>query len=509
MLLLEGCGVNRVARQQIVVGTTSQVRTLDPADAYEFFAGNVLAYVTDRLYTYSADSPAVVPQLAADFPQVSPDGLVYRIPLRRGVKFHDGTDFNSGAMAFSLRRFMAKGGAPSFLLQDVIDRLETPDLYTLVIHLKTPVPFFLKLLAFPGAGAVSPQFYQQQQEFVADRVIGTGPYVLTEYKPGQVLRLRPFANYWGEKVKNQGIDIQFFSSSANLLNAFKTGAVDVAWQTLSPYQIQNLQRQAARQQWQVVEGESATILYMSLNVTQPPLDDVRVRRALALAIDRELIADRVFMGQRAPLYSLLPTTLPESRPVFYRDVQQAKELLRQAGYSPDRPARISLWYSPRYGGNGDLIATTLKAALARDLGGMLRLELEPVEPTTAYALIEAKVYPAFLFDWVPDILDSDNFLQPFLTCERQENNICVEGSSAFQGSFFFEPELNVLVKQQRQVQDTDKRREIIDRIQTLTAEYVPFIPLWQNREYVFSHSYIRGVRLNSNQLLDLSSMITD
>ncbi|MFN3361037.1 MAG: ABC transporter substrate-binding protein [Pseudanabaenaceae cyanobacterium] len=500
-----GCGFRQERSPQIVIGTTSQIRTLDPADAYEFLAGNILTYVTDRLYTYAPQGTDVVPQLAADFPQVSGDGLVYRIPLRRGVKFHDGSEFNSGAMAFSLRRFMDSGGAPSFLLREVIDRLATPDPYTLVIYLKTPVPFFLKLLAFPGAGAVSPQFYQGQGEFITDRVVGTGPYLLTEYRPGRILRLRPFPDYWGEKAKNEGIDIQFFATSANLLNALKTGAVDVVWQTLSPYQIKSLQRQ----QWQMVTGASATILYMSLNVTQPPLSDLRVRQALALAIDRELVADRVFMGQRIPLYSLLPTTLPESRPVFYRHVPQAKALLREAGYSPDRPAQISLWYSPRYGGNGDLIATTLKAALERDLGGMLRLQLEPVEPTTAYALIEEGVYPAFLFDWVPDILDSDNFLQPFLTCDRQENNVCLAGSTAFQGSFFFDAELDKLVRQQRQIQQPKVREEMIQRIQALTATYVPFIPLWQNREYVFHSPQVRDVRLLANQMLDLSRMTVD
>lgn len=99
---------------RIVIGTTSQIRTLDPADAYEFWAGNILVHLTDRLYTYRPGTTELMPQLARDFPQISEDGLVYRIPLRSGVKFQDGSSFDSGAMAFSLRRFMDKGGAPSF-----------------------------------------------------------------------------------------------------------------------------------------------------------------------------------------------------------------------------------------------------------------------------------------------------------------------------------------------------------------------------------------------------------
>ena len=491
---------------RIVIGTTSQIRTLDPADAYEFWAGNILFHLTDRLYAYRPGTTELMPQLARDFPTVSADGLVYRIPLRSGVKFQDGIAFDSKAMAFSLDRFMNMGGAPSFLLKDTIDRLEATKPDELVVYLKAPLPFFLKLLAFTGAGAVSPQFYQSQPGFVPDRVVGTGAYELTEYVPGNVLRLRPFAGYWGKKAQNQGIDIQFFSSSANLLNAFKTGAVDVAYQTLSPYQVRNLEEQAPKQGWQVVKGDSATILYMSLNVTQPPLDDQRVRQALALAIDRELIADRVFMGQRLPLYSLIPKTLDQSLPVFRRDLDRAKQLLQEGGYSPDRPAVISLWYSPRYGGNGDIIAKTLQATIDRDLGGTIRLELEPVETTTAYALIDQGVYPAFLFDWVPDILDGDNFLQPFLSCDRAENDRCVEGSSHFQGSFFFDQELNNLIKQQRQMQNKTERKKIIDRIQNLSALYVPFIPLWQNREYAFARSNIKGITLEPTQILDFTKI---
>jgi peptide/nickel transport system substrate-binding protein len=491
---------------RIVIGTTSQIRTLDPADAYEFWAGNILFHLTDRLYAYRPGTMELMPQLARDFPTVSADGLIYRIPLRSGVKFQDGTAFDSKAMAFSLDRFMNMGGAPSFLLKDTIDRLEATKPDELVVYLKAPLPFFLKLLAFTGAGAVSPQFYQSQPGFVPDRVVGTGAYELTEYVPGNVLRLRPFAGYWGKKAQNQGIDIQFFSSSANLLNAFKTGAVDVAYQTLSPYQVRNLEEQAPKQGWQVVKGDSATILYMSLNVTQPPLDDQRVRQALALAIDRELIADRVFMGQRLPLYSLIPKTLDQSLTVFRRDLDRAKQLLQEAGYSPDRPAVISLWYSPRYGGNGDIIAKTLQATIDRDLGGAIHLELEPVETTTAYALIDQGVYPAFLFDWVPDILDGDNFLQPFLSCDRAENDRCVEGSSHFQGSFFFDQELNDLIKQQRQMQNKTERKKIIDRIQNLSALYVPFIPLWQNREYAFARSNIKGITLEPTQILDFTKI---
>lgn len=109
-LLLVACGGegSRQGDHSLVIGTTARLRTLDPADAYENLAGLLLFNLGDRLYTYKGKD--LIPQLATALPEVSEDGLTYRIPLRRGVYFHDGTPFNAAAMAFSLQRFMNSGG---------------------------------------------------------------------------------------------------------------------------------------------------------------------------------------------------------------------------------------------------------------------------------------------------------------------------------------------------------------------------------------------------------------
>ncbi|MFM7788774.1 MAG: ABC transporter substrate-binding protein, partial [Microcystis panniformis] len=146
--------------------------------------------------------------------------------------------------------------------------------------------------------------------------MGTGPYQVTHFVEGSYLRLDAFPDYWGRKPFNKGIDIQFFSSNANLLNAFKTGAVDVAFQTLTPTQVKNVEAYAKQNGWKIASGEGLTILYMVLNTQQSPLNDVRVRQALAAAINRPLLESRIFFNQRAPLYSLIPSAFAESKPVF-------------------------------------------------------------------------------------------------------------------------------------------------------------------------------------------------
>jgi len=490
---------------RIIIGTTSSIRTLDPADAYEVFAGNVLYNTIERLYTYKPGSIELVPQLATAMPKISEDGLTYTIPVRTGVKFHDRTDFNALAMSYSLLRFIKLGGAPSSLLADVVESIKTNSLTELEIKLKRPYPLFPSLLAFTGAGAISPQVYEHEKSFLPNKIVGTGPYQLTQYLERSILRLDAFPDYWGEKPANRGIDIQFLSSNANLLNAFKTGAVDVAYQTLSPNQIHNLEVNAKKNNWTVASNQGMVILYMVLNVQQPPLDNVKVRQAIAAAIDRPLLQSRVFQGQREPVYSLVPKSILGYKPVFqlYGDGngKLARQLLTEAGYSDRKPAQVTLWYSPTYAGNGDLVVSTLKASIDKSVGKILQIKLEKVSTSTAYAYLDKGAYPMFLLDWTPDIFDPDNFLQPFLTCDQAKNNICTKGSSQYQGSFYNNPEINMLIAKQRQEIDPAKRLTQINQIQDILGRDVPFIPLWQNKEYAFARSGITGVKIEPTQQL--------
>jgi len=513
--LLFGCNNSQVANnsvERITFGTTSTIRTLDPADAYYLISGNILFNACDRLYTYKSGTTELTPQLAADFPIVSADGLTYTIPLKTGIKFHDRTNFNANAMAFSLNRFIKRGGAPSFLLGDVVESIKAVNPKELEIKLRERSQFFPKLLAFTGTAAISPTAYKNLEGFMPNRLICSGAYEVGEYIEGNILRLNPFPDYWGEKPKNDGIDLQFLSSNANLLNSFKTGGVDVAWQTLSPAQIHNLEVNADKNGWTIASNQGSVILYMVVNVQQPPLDNLKVRQAIAAAINRPLLSERVFKNQRIPLYSLVPKTLSDSIPVFqnlYGDGngKLARSLLTEAGYSDSNPVQVSFWYPPKYAGNGDLVLSTLKAAIARDVGKILEIKLEKVDTTTAYSYLDRGVYPTFFLDWVPDVFDPDNFLQPFLTCEQGSlEKGCIKGRSQYQGSFYYNPEINNLIAQQRIETSPQKRSALLAQIQEILARDVPFIPLWQNKEYAFGRSQIQGLKVEPTQQLNYAKI---
>jgi peptide/nickel transport system substrate-binding protein len=512
LLLTLGCSRSQPERitapqrpgDRLVLGTTALISGLDPANAYSIFAGELLYNLGDRLYTYKLGSTELIPQLATAFPKISTDGLTYTIPLRSGVVFHDGTPFNAKAMAFSLNRFIQNGGAPAFLLADTIDSVQASAPLELTIKLQKPVAAFPALLAFSGACAVSPQAYEiKADSFKPEVFVGTGPYKLVKYG-NDLLKLDAFGQYWGPKPQNAGIDVQVFSSPANLFNAFRTGIVDVAYQSLALDQIRALQSAAAQTGWQVIAKSGTGIDYLSLNLQSPPLDRLEVRQAIAAMMDRPLLQERVFQGQIDPLYSLIPRNFPEQKPVFQtlygdRNVAKATALLQKAGYSQQNPLKIEFWYRSNLV-NDQLAAITLKAIAQRKLNGLLQFELKGIESSAAYQNLAKGAYPIFLLDWSADFLDADNYIQPFMECPKGTvQNGCEKGASFEQGSFYYSDRANQLIAASRKEQNPAKRQQLFAQLQDLLGQDVPFIPLWQNKDYLFAQRWIQNATLEVTQ----------
>lgn len=489
---------------RITMGTTLTARTLDPADAYEIFPGILLHNLGDQLYAYDPGTTDLIPQLAADMPTVSDDGLTYVIPLREDVVFHDGTPFNAEAMAFSLERFMQNGGRPAFLLADRIASVEATGDYELTITLNSPFAAFTALMTFWGVTPVPSDAYEiAEGSFVPDSFIGTGPYKLAAFNSDSI-KLDVNEDYWGEKPANGGIDIQIFSSPANLYNTFKTNGVDVAYQTLDPEQIADLERTADEGNWQVIEAGTTVVNYMSLNQKIEPLDDVRVRQAIAAMIDRNLVNERVFQGQAEPLYSLIPTSFDVYEPVLQEaygdgDFELAEQLLREAGFSEENPFIFEIWY-PSASTTRSVVANTLKESFETGLPGLVSVTVQTAESATLWGNVDKGVYPSVLANWYPDYYDVDTFVQPFLSCEKgSEATLCEEGASQGNGSFYYSTKANDLVIAQQSEQDPAARDVIIKDIQALLQEDVPYIPLWQNKDYVFAHDGIDGVAIQPTQ----------
>lgn len=512
-LLTASCGqrANRApnstgdnTNNRVTIGTTLKLRTIDPADGYETLSGQLLRNLGDTLYTYESGTTKLIPHLATAMPKVSQDGLTYTIPLRQGVIFHDDTPFNAAAMEFSLQRFIKNGGSPAMLLSDAVESVKATGEYELTFQLKKPFAAFPSLLTFSGMCAVSPKAYEiGQGKFKPDTFVGTGRYKLAKYGSDS-LKFDVFDKYWGEKPVNQGIDLLLLSSSSNLFNTFQTGAVDVAYLSLDADQVQSLDEGAKKGKWQEIAGESSTVSYMVLNTKSKPLDKLEVRQAIAAVMDRPMINERVLRGQAQPLYSLIPTTFDVQKPVFkelYGDANttKAKELLTKAGYSATNPFVLPLWY-PSSSTKRALVASMIEAQTKLKMDGIMQVEINSVESPTLFQNIEKGIYPAVLVDWSADFFDADNYIHPFLDCATgSEAEGCSKGQSQGQGSFYYSDRVNQLIDKQRKEVNPQTRKAVFAEIQDILGQDVPFIPLWQDKDYTFAQNSITGVRLEPTQ----------
>jgi len=489
---------------RVSVGTTLKARTLDPADAYEIFPGILLYNMGDRLYTYAPGTTDLVPQLATALPTVSEDGLTYTIPLRDGVTFHDGTPFTAASMAFSIQRFMENGGRPSFLLAEKIASVAATGDRELTITLNSPFSAFPALLSFWGVTPVPVESYEiAAGSFKPESFVGTGPYKLASFSTDSI-KLDVNPDYWGDAPSNEGIDIQLFSSPANLFNSFQTGNLDVAYQTLDPEQIASLERDAGQEGWSVIEAGTTVVNYLSLNMKMEPLDNPAVRGAIAAMVDRNLIRDRVFQGQADPLYSMIPKSFDVYQPVFqeaYGDgnFEQAKELLASAGFNESNPFELELWY-PSASTIRSIVANTLKESIENGLPGIVTVNVQNVEAASLFENMEKGIYPAVLQNWYPDFFDVDNFVQPFMSCDQgSPETLCESGATFSDGTFYYSERANELIQQQRAELDPEVRNGMLEELQQLMIQDVPSIPLWQNKDYVFAQSGVEGVEIQPTQ----------
>ena len=492
---------------RVSIGTTLSAGSLDPADAYETFPGILLYNLGDRLYTYTPGTTDLVPQLATELPTISEDGLTYTIPLRDDVTLHDGTPFTAEVMAFSMNRFIENGGRPADLLASKVETITAASPTELTIKLKAPVASFTSLLTFSGITPVSPEQYEiGAGNFKPDTFIGSGPYKLSSYS-NSVIRLDANKDYWGDQPENEGIDIQIFTSAANLYNSFVSGQLDVAYQTLDPDQISKLESDASSNNWSVIEAGATVVDYLVLNQKIAPFDNLDARKAIAAMVDRPLITERAFKNQADPAYSLIPASFEDVyQPVFeeaYGDgnYDKAKEYLSAAGFSESKPMAFEIWY-PSSSTPRSIAAQTIKQSIEQNLPGLVNVTVSTAEGATIFGNLDKGIYPSVMLNWYADYFDPENFVQPFLSCEEgSEASLCESGESQSGGSFYYSDQANKLLAEQNAEADPAKRNAIFEQLQALVAEDVPYVPLWQTKDYVFTTANVSGVEIQPNQQL--------
>ncbi|KUJ76602.1 ABC transporter substrate-binding protein [Ruegeria marisrubri] len=318
------------AQSDITIAMQLEPPHLDPTSAAAQAIDSVVyANVFQGLTRFMGDG-SIVPSLAASW-DISEDGKTYTFKLHDGVTFHDGTTMDAEDVKFSLDRARAEDSANAQkALFAGIETVEAVDPLTVRITLKEPNGNFLFNLAWGDAVIVAPESIEN----IKTSPVGTGPYTFAEWVQGDRVVLQRNPDYWGEQPALEKATFKFISDPTAAFAAVMAEDVDVFTGFPAP---ENLPQFEADPRFQVLVGSTEGETILSTNNKQPPFDDVRVRKAMAHAIDRQAIIDGAMFGYGTPI----GTHFAPHHPAYVDltgnsayDPEQAKALLAEAGF-PD------------------------------------------------------------------------------------------------------------------------------------------------------------------------------
>ena len=355
--LLASATTALAGRVDITVGMQLEPPHLDPTGAAAGAIDQVVySNVFEGLTRFAADG-AVIAGLAKSW-VISDDGLTYTFHLRQGVKFHDGTDMNSEDVKFSLDRARAEDStnAQKALFADIAS-VEAVSPYTVEIKLSKPNGNFLFNLAWGDAVIVAPESIEN----IKSNPIGTGAFTFSNWVQGDKIELTRNADYWGNAPALEKATFKFISDPTAAFAAVMAEDVNAFMVFPAP---ENLPQFEADPRFKLLIGSTEGETILSTNNKQPPFDNVKVRKALAHAIDRQAIIDGAMFGYGTPI----GTHFAPHHPAYVDltansnyDPALAKSLLAEAGFADGFTTTLKL-PPPSYARRGgEIIASQLKA----------------------------------------------------------------------------------------------------------------------------------------------------
>lgn len=384
---IAGLGAEVTRAETFVMGVYTDLRTLDPQKMHDWQEGIIGWNIYEGLLEYDVRDYSIQPRLAVSW-EVAEDGKSIVFHLRTGVRFHDGTPFNAEAVAFSMERLLALGQTPATYLREV-DGWEVLDEFTIRFYKDEPWAFWEDAFASnKGLKIVSPTFVKAHattddpwaEEWLTDHACGTGPYILVERVPGQYTKARWNPDYWGgwptDKVFfKEVVHMPVLEASLRSM-LIQTGELD--YTTDPPLSDLPILQDDPDVVVHLVPAFAQQFIFF--NCKNPPLDDPRLRKAIALAIDYKAV-NETYLPNLPVARGILPSTVPGFNPNIpesRRDIEEAKRILQEAGYIPEQIRRLEL---VPIAGTWQVDAAQIVAANLAELG--IRVIINPT-PWSVY-----------------------------------------------------------------------------------------------------------------------------
>lgn len=440
VLALASASPALAARTDLVLGVVLEPPHLDPTAGAAAAIDEILYANVFEGLTRIGPSGEVLPALAESW-TISDDGKVYTFKLHKGVKFHDGSDFDAEDVKFSLDRARAPDSVNAQKgLFAAIDTVEVIDPETVQVTLKHPQGAFLYNMGWGDAVIVAPESADRNKE----KPIGTGPFRFDHWAKGSAVTLVKSDNYWGDPVALDKVEFRFIPDAAAAVPAVLSGDV----QAFPFFPADAVSQVEGNPQLKVVIGSTEGETILAMNNKKPPLDNLKVRQAISYALDREAIIDGASGGLGQPIGSHVS---PSSKAYvdltgrYPHDAAKARKLLKEAGFE-----------------NG--FKTTLKLpppAYARDGGQIIASQLRNVG-------IQADIIPVEWAQWLDQVFTKKDY-DLTIVSHTEPNDIDIYSRPEYYFNYQ-NPEFNKVIEELNLTSDEATRNSLLAKAQNILAD---------------------------------------
>jgi peptide/nickel transport system substrate-binding protein len=461
---------------------------LDPRVALDDTSQKIHQLIFDSLFDLD-ENMRLTPKLAERMDH--PTDTTYVVTLKRGVRFHDGHELTSADVVYTFRSFLdpefvspRKGGYRELRSVDAVDP------YTVVFTLHQPFATFPINLVMPIVPDGAPLTFGRNP-------VGTGPYRFVRYAVDDYVELEPFRGYFEGPPRNAGLILKVVPDDIMRGLELRKGTTDLVINDLTPdiaYQLANSHN------LQMAEAPGVDYQYLGLNLRDPILQDVRVRQALAYAIDTGAIIEYLRRGLARPASGLLPdqswAIAPDLRPYPY-DPDRARHLLDEAGYpDPDGDgpaARLALSFKTSSAQEFNRLQGAVIQQNLRDVG--IDLDVRTYEFATLFSDVLKGNFQMYTLQWTAGSLADPDILRRVFHSKQVP-------PAGFNRGHYSNPRVDALLDEAAASTDEARRLALFQEVQRILAVELPYISLWNKTNFVVAQPSLTGVRVST--LADLT-----
>lgn len=411
-----------------------------------------------------------------------PDPRTYIFHIHHGVKFHDGRPLTSHDVKWTFESLLTdKVRSPKASAYRFVDHLDAPDDFTVVFHMKEPDAALLWNLSDGAVGIVPAGSLDEMSR----HPIGSGPFKFVSAETDKEVIVERNDEYWGEKVKLARVRFVIVPDATTQALELRKGNGDVIINgSFPPDSVLTLEREPTLS---VESAPGTRLAYLGFNLRDPILKDVRIRQAIAYALDRQPMIDYLWRGEAQPARSVLPTqswAYNGDVPAYNHDPGKAQTLLDAAGYPAVKGVRFHITMKTSTDENTRLMVAVIQQQL-REVG--IALDIRSFEFGTFFSDVTHGAFQMYGLRWIGGNEDPDIFY--IFHSSRFPPNGANRG-------FYSNPKIDALIDQARREVDPKSRKLIYAEVQRILAEDLPSINLWYLDNVLVHNLRVRNLQLN-------------